>query len=754
MKNVIIPVKLAIGFSLVILVFVVAGGLSILDLNVVKEKSSEVAVFHIPRVQQATTVERYYLLSLRNVDLYTRTGDERFLASAKKYISKIEELKDVKSMGDSVPSIMGKSASKKGAETAIYGKINEYGDLIDSTSNYVKDIQHSRKVADSSGNSLLNLLVDYLNSENNMLRRDIALSQARNKRTLTERMNKIREITGLISLATAVITQTYRAQALDDIDVVKNVMANFSEIEKSLGRLNLITKDRVNRLKLANSKKAAITYKYAMQGLIESWDKLNNARKKMDENGKSLVLSVENNVNHHFKDIKAISNLTVEKVVETSFVTVTGAIIAAIIAVLIAILLSRTITRPINRAVDFAKKIAGKELTTRLHLNRKDEMGILASALNEMADNLSNITIQIREGAEQVAATSEEIAGNVNQMAEGSQNQASSLEETSASMEQLAASIEQVAEHASSQAASVEQTTASLEQIKSSTNDVMNVLDDVLKISSDAYAKADEGAKQLEDTISAINRIAEESGRIGEIVKLISDIAEQTNLLALNASIEAARAGEHGRGFAVVADEVSKLADGSAEAAKEIAVLIDKIREMIRMGVNLAEKSGRYMKEITEGSYKTKERVENLGVTIENMINGVNEIAKAINSINDMTQSISAATEQQSTSAKEVSRAIETINQVTQEASSSAEELAAATEELSGIAQELQALVANINVGEDISTEGIQIHSDAKGNISTAVQGREIVEINKPGSTESSSESNSEAEIIAGVMQV
>jgi len=379
------------------------------------------------------------------------------------------------------------------------------------------------------------------------------------------------------------------------------------------------------------------------------------------------------------------------------------AIAAAVllVGILVNFLSSRSMSKLLVKGVTFAQQIAAGDLSGQLAANQRDEVGILAQALNEMSGRLKGMVSAIQESAEQVSASSEEISASAQKLAEGAQSQASTLEETSASVEELTASVEQVAEHSQSQAAAAEQGTSSMTQVRHSIEEVSKNLTEIATLATQSVDRAGEGAKAVEQVVESINRINESGDKIGGIVEVIADIADQTNLLALNASIEAARAGEHGRGFAVVADEVSKLADRSSASTKEIDALITEGRKIVSEGVRIAAGSQAAMKQIREASHKVKETITGLTAAMEQQVGAVKELSKALESVSEMSQSISAATEEQTTNAKQVSTAVESVNEITQSAASAAEQMSSATEQLASMAQELQSLMAQFKVAED-----------------------------------------------------
>ena len=391
--------------------------------------------------------------------------------------------------------------------------------------------------------------------------------------------------------------------------------------------------------------------------------------------------------------------------VQVRLIAIAGLVLGPTLALLLGILLALSITRPLKGSVSFAERIAAGDFTQRLHVDRRDEIGLLARALNDMCERLKDIVAGVQRNAEQVASSSEKISASAQQLAEGAQSQASSLEETSASVEELTASVDQVSEHAQSQASAVQRGTASMAQVEKSIELVSVQLAEISDLANTSVANAVRGAEAVAKVVATINRIAASSEKIGGIVSVISDIADQTNLLALNAAIEAARAGEHGRGFAVVADEVSKLAERSAASLKEISSLIRESVLSVTEGVAIAEGSRTAMEQIRSASEKVKETIGGLSEAVGQQATSVRDLSSSLKSVNEMSLSISAATNEQTTNARQVSKAVEDVNEVTQNSASSAEEMSSATEQLSGMAQELMKLVSRFRI-EDGQTGG------------------------------------------------
>jgi len=244
----------------------------------------------------------------------------------------------------------------------------------------------------------------------------------------------------------------------------------------------------------------------------------------------------------------------------------------------------------------------------------------------------------------------------------------SGASQVAAASEQISASSQSLSEGASEQAASVEETSATMEEISSMTRQNADNAAEAAKLAKVCSSSVGQGNDTVIEMDGAMKNIAESSGKIADIIKIIEGIAFQTNLLALNAAVEAARAGEHGRGFAVVAEEVRNLAQRSSAAAKDITALITDSVKKAGTGTELVK--------------NTREAFSGILTQVKKVTDLINEIA--------------TASSEQTNGIEQISKAIQQMDQVVQQNAANAEETASASEELSSQAQGLNGLVDKI----------------------------------------------------------
>ncbi len=323
-------------------------------------------------------------------------------------------------------------------------------------------------------------------------------------------------------------------------------------------------------------------------------------------------------------------------------------ILAALAIAACGYFIALTIARPVESVTRVAKKVASGDFTVQVALDkRKDEIGQLAAAFNNMNETL-------RELMKKAVET----ATGVTQAADGL---GSSVESTTSSIDQVAASAGEFASN-------TQQLSGNAQEMARISTEVSSRAREGEKTIMDVTAQMKEINKIVEGLRTSIQNLGKRSEEIGNIVNIITTVAGQTNLLALNAAIEAARAGEHGRGFAVVAEEVRKLAEQTAKAAEDISTLIEATQQETRQTM---ESMSAAVEEVRSGS----EVVYGSGKIFQDIVKSVEQIAGRIQEISAAAQELSAGSEEVAASTEEQSAAMQEINATVEELRAAAGEL-------------------------------------------------------------------------------
>jgi methyl-accepting chemotaxis protein len=309
---------------------------------------------------------------------------------------------------------------------------------------------------------------------------------------------------------------------------------------------------------------------------------------------------------------------------------------AAAIAGLLGYIVARGITQPMAIAVRVAEGIAAGTLDHTITVTSRDETGRLMQAMQSMSTRLQQIVSDIRGASSSVSSATSEIVQGNSALSQRTQEQASALEETAASMEQMTSTVKQNADNAHQ-----------ANQLAASTR-----------------VQAEEGGAVVGRAVAAMVEITQSSKQIAEIISVIDGIAFQTNLLALNAAVEAARAGEQGRSFAVVAAEVRKLAQRSADAAKDIKTLIVGSVAKVEDGTRLVDESGQALGAIVTSVQQVHDIVAEIAAASQEQAVGIEQVNKAIMQMDEMTQQNAALVEEAAAVSEAVSSQAQSLRQL------------------------------------------------------------------------------------------
>ncbi len=331
---------------------------------------------------------------------------------------------------------------------------------------------------------------------------------------------------------------------------------------------------------------------------------------------------------------------------------------------------SRSLSRPIRRLVEGTGRLASGDFSGRIAMNRADELGLLSTSMNDMAERIGGMISEVAGCAHEVAGAATEIAATSEQMAVGLEHQEGQTNEASAAVEELSCSVIGVAEKTGEAAEAAANAGKEAEEGG--------------RVVSETIAEIRNISVQVGESVEAVAALGVKSQEIGEIIAVIDQIADQTNLLALNAAIEAARAGEHGRGFAVVADEVRKLAERTQRATEEVAKSIRGIQTDTQVAIERIEAGSRRVG-------RGVEMASNAGQSLQRIVG-------ASASLRQMVGGISHSVQEQSLATQQITEATSRIASVTKESSTAASQAAAAAGHLSEQSERLLHLTGRFKV--------------------------------------------------------
>ncbi len=655
-KNLKLGAKITVGFSSLIAISVLLGGLAIYQMWAAKQRADTLSHVHLTVTNTANQIMQHVRESMYEMRGYAYTWGKAYYERA------IPHLEDALQEIQEAIDFAGQQRLDKCRELAVgvQQSIATYKNLAVETYQVVSRILETRQQLDRSAADFIKSIDELLVHLDATLQQELAEKVFSEK--LSEKTNCIKWINQVVDLGNFCRISTWKGISSQDESALQECLPNFKQMYAIVDKSLAFAQTEKERQLYHQVRQAAEAYEKNIKQMSEhlATNRALDARRiEVGTTGKTLLLEM---VDFSNKQIETAATESIAALGLASNVMLGGLLGAIALGLFLAFYITKLIVTPVRSLVDGLSQVAIGDLSVRVRADSRDEIGDLSNAANRMAEslqakaelalkisegdlrqdvtlssdkdtlgkalqqmvvNLREVVSNVRVAAENVSAGSEELTGTAQTLSSGSSEQASSVEEVSASMEESSASIEQNARNAG-------QTET---------------------ISTKAAADAGTAGQAVTQTVQAMKEIAQR-------ISIIEEIARQTDLLALNAAIEAARAGEHGKGFAVVASEVRKLAERSKTAAGEISKLSSS-------SVEIAENAGQMLNLLVPDIRKTAELV----------------------------REISLGSQEQTKSVAQINKAIQELDKVIQQNASASEEMAAAAEELSSQAEQLQSTI-------------------------------------------------------------
>ncbi len=660
--------KLMLSFSMLIVITMITGYLSILNMNSLNAKEENLYKGNLLPISWLSELTDYFQRIRVNVGNIIIAGTPDEISQNEKQIHNYD-LKIKKLIAEFSPTVS--SDSEKISFQNFIDYYQSYVDNTDKFSSLVKSGQKEKaaalvntdmdKVAKAAQNQLSRLVVINTNEG-----REVYLADSSDASRITMILISFMVIGLLIAVVLAIyiskslsggITQIY-----DRIDSLKNIcVLNLKKgaeqmaggdlnvkIETGTKPLNIISEDELGLLargvneiiKMIQETVASVEKAVGkVAGLIGETNRLVDS----SLNGKLNVRGNEAQFEGGYKKVIEGLNKTLN-----------------------------AISRPFDEAGTVLGKMAEGDLTVRMTGDYLGEYKTLKDSINMTSQSLRKILSEVTSSIEATASAASQISSSAEEIAAGSEEQSSQTSEIATAVEQMTKTILETSRNAQSASEAAKEAGIIAKDGGSSVFDTVEGMERIDQIVSHASEK--------------IMKLGTSSVQIGEIIQVINEIADQTNLLALNAAIEAARAGEQGRGFAVVADEVRKLAERTTKATKEIAQMIKQIQADTEDVVNSVNQG---TEEVAEGK-----------ILAGKAGNSLNTIIAGSEKVVDIISQVAAASEEQSSAAEQISTNIEGITAVTNQSAAGVQQIARATEDLNRLALNLQELISSFTIDE------------------------------------------------------
>jgi len=516
--------RIAIGFTSLILIAMILGGLAVFNMNKVETESKKLAFEYVPEVEVATSMR-----GAVNRLMYQMRGFG-FTENIKYHDLAMEELSALRSdmnraskLAEEAKNLVQLKDQLSVAESAT----NTYADLIEETEKTVKLLDEERQLLDRAAANYMTNCNKFLNGQNDRLRQE-ANAGVRGA-ALVERLQKNVIVNEIIDIGNATRIAAWRSQAERDPKIITDALNNFPKIEAMFQDLRKITRLPADIAMIDATEKAAENYKQGMTDFLHHWTELQNLGSQREVAAAKLIEATKTTADAGLSQTDEIAKAAASALGNASTIMIIGLIFALLVGVILAYLITLGITKPVNKIIE-----------------------------------------GLTEGSDQVNSASEQVAASSQQLAEGASEQASSLEEVSSTLEEMASMTRQNADNAQNANGQIVETGQAANECADSMGKMSKTID-IIKASSDETAKIIKDIDEiaLQTNLLALNA-AVEAARAGEAGAGFAVVAEEVRNLAQ-------RSAEAAKDTANLIKDSQKNAESGVEVAGEVAALLERI---------------------------------------------------------------------------------------------------------------------------------------------------------------------------------
>jgi methyl-accepting chemotaxis protein len=672
MKNMKLATKLAFGFGTLLALALGLGLMAVWQMDKVSRDADRLSTENMPMVQASLKARASLHLARYEIRAYGLTGEDRYrLAGVPPMEQTRSHLKEAMDLANQHPDL----AVFKGNLTRAGEKMAEYANLVAQTQTQSKEAEAIHARQDAAAVQFVSNSSKYLAGQNQKF--EALIEETAMATNLTAKVAELKERLLKVTLANDIIDRgnrlriaNWKSEALRNPALAQAALSEFPFIEQKLRELAPITKQADNKEQLAAVRNAAEEYQASMLAMISNSTTLEGFGVQRNAVSDAAIEAASANSTECMEQVHTMATRTSATLDRASRIMITGLAVAVLLGIAITVYLTLGITRPILKGVTFANELARGNFSQRLDIVQRDEIGILASALNTVVENLQTQIGELREAANVLASSATEISASVTQVTSGAQETATAVTETTATVEEVKQGAHLTSQKSKAVADNAQQ---GLQMAHAGRKAAETVTEGMTRIN-----------EQMTSIAGTIVKLGEQSQAIGEITSTVDDIAEQSNLLAVNAAVEAAKAGEHGKGFAVVAHEIKSLAEQSKQATKQVRGILNDIQKATGAAVMATEKGSKAVDQGMKESIKAGESIQALSASFTESAQSAGQIA--------------ASTQEQLTGMDQVATAMENIKEASQQNVTSMKQLEIAAQTLKEIGHKFTESVGRYKV--------------------------------------------------------